>query len=76
MRSVVLLVFGIKRRFLQEWCDNGRFVGRWKDARHKGIINDTGHGCSTVSKHSKRSDVGMGSSSHDLGAHLVMTECK
>ena len=27
---------------------------------------------STVSKHSRRSDVGMGSSSHDLGAHLVM----
>ena len=31
---------------------------------------------STVSKHSRRSDVGMGSSSHDLGAHLVTTECK
>ena len=31
---------------------------------------------STVSKHSRRSDVGMGSSSHDLGAHFVMTECK
>ena len=27
---------------------------------------------STVSKHSRRSDVGMGSSSHDLGAHLVI----
>ena len=31
---------------------------------------------STVSKHSRRSDVGMGSSLYDLGAHLVMTECK
>ena len=31
---------------------------------------------STVSKHSKRNDVGMGSSSNDLGAHLVTTECK
>ena len=31
---------------------------------------------STVSKHSRRSDAGMGSSSHDLGAHLVMTEYK
>ena len=30
---------------------------------------------STVSKHS-RSDVGMGSSSHDLGTHLVMSESK
>jgi len=29
---------------------------------------------STVSKHSRRSDVGMGSSSHDLGAHLVTTD--
>ena len=31
---------------------------------------------STVSKHSRKSDVGMESSSHDLGAHMVMTECK
>ena len=31
---------------------------------------------STVSKHSRRSNVGMGLSSHDLGARLVMTECK
>ena len=31
---------------------------------------------STVSKHYRRSDVGIGSRSHDLGAHLVMTECK
>ena len=31
---------------------------------------------STVSKHSKRSDVGMGSSSHDLDTNLVMTEFK
>ena len=31
---------------------------------------------STVFKHSGRSDVGMGSSSHDLGARLVMNECK
>ena len=31
---------------------------------------------STASKHSRRSEVGMGSSSHDLGAHLVMSECK
>ena len=23
--------------------DNGIFVGRWKDARLKGVINDTGH---------------------------------
>ena len=31
---------------------------------------------STVSIHYKRCDVGMGSSSHDLGAHWVTTECK
>ena len=31
---------------------------------------------STVSKHSRRSDVCMGSISHDLGAQLVTTECK
>ena len=31
---------------------------------------------STVSKHSRRNDVGMGSSLHDLGAHLVTSECK
>ena len=31
---------------------------------------------STASKHSRRSEVGMVSGSHDLGAHLVMTECK
>ena len=31
---------------------------------------------STASECSRRSEVGMGSSSHDLGAHLVMTECK
>jgi len=30
--------------FLQEWCGNGRFVGRWKDTRLKGVINDAGHG--------------------------------
>ena len=30
---------------------------------------------STVSKHSRSSDSGMGWSSHDLGAHLVTTEC-
>ena len=31
---------------------------------------------STASKYSRISDVGMGLSSHDLGAHLVMNECK
>ena len=31
---------------------------------------------STVSKHSRRSDVAMESSSHELDAHLVTTECK
>ena len=31
---------------------------------------------STVSKHSRRSEVGMESSSYDLGAHLASTECK
>ena len=31
---------------------------------------------STVFKYFRRSDVGMGSSLHDLGAHLVTTECK
>ena len=30
----------------------------------------------TAPKHSRRSEVGMGSSSRDLGANLVMTEHK
>ena len=74
--SIFKSVIGIKRMFLQEWCDNDRFVGRWKDARLMGVINDAAMVGSTASKQSRRSDVGMGSSSHDLGAHFVTTECK
>ena len=66
----------MKRRFLQEWCDNGRYVGRWKDNRLKGVINDTGHGWEYCIQTLQKKCVGMESSSHDLGAHIVMTECK
>ena len=51
-------------------CDNGIFVGRWQYTRLMGVINDAGHGWSTASKHSRRSDVGMGSSLHDFDAQF------
>ena len=63
--------------FLQEWCNNGRFVGRWKTPDLRESLMMLVMVGSTASKHSRRSEVGIGSSSHDdLGAHLVMTECK
>ena len=41
------------------WCDNGRFVARWKTDIWESLIILVTVG-STVSKHSRRSDVGMG----------------
>ena len=41
--SVVFRSLGSREGFFKSGV-NGRFVGRWKDARLKGVINDTGHG--------------------------------
>ena len=48
---------GFREGFFKKWCDDGRFVGKRKDLSESlMILVMVG---STVSKHSRRSDVGI-----------------